>query len=598
MVARALGRGSGFLFRSLVLVTLWTMLSGSPILAQISTDRFDSPMYHDPEYRPPVFERFFPDGIDDLWYQALAQSETEVQIKAADAFAKAHEMGMEVGDELGPVLLKIFRDESTHPLARQATARALIQIDHKEAADAFHATVRTEPLSLVQIVEPALAKWQHEPTVEVWRERLGDANVPTEHLVLAIRGVAEANDLESVERLSELVSSRESPIRSRLIAANALARLTPDNNDALATRLLESDDATPVSRLIAVRLIESTTAPSSIELLLRFAADDDPSIALIAQEAIWRLEPERLFPIVDQMRQSRDPNIRQLATHVLGKQRDQEAAAKLITLFDDRHPLVRTDAREEIEAFLAANQHAVEIWTQVGSILIADNPATNWRALEQAMLLVGHTDHKDLAPELIRHLRGQRIEVKVTAAWALRLLNVESTYPATLAYCQSLYDNRESIPITMLEDEQLGHLFQMYGLAEYAAAEPLMRSFIPKDMSLGLASRLGALWGLGYLHEDEPDEELGRLIVARLNDRDSLEPEPPAVRRMCANALGRMLCESQLESLRDSVRFDDVRTSTGFTSAWAIHRITGEPLPEPVTLLRKAGTWFLEPLQN
>jgi HEAT repeat protein len=214
-------------------------------------------------------------------------------------------------------------------------------------------------------------------------------------------------------------------------------------------------------------------------------------------------------------------------------------------------------------------------------------------------LLLGKLDHEAAASRLIELLTFDRAETRVAAAVALRWLAVEATFAPMLAHAQALtekalQDGHQALP----EGRQLVEIFQLFGLRDYRASEPLLRRFIPKQRALYGAARGAAIWAIGRYHENDPsDAPLAASLAERLSDLSPFDPEPTEVRLASAIAIGRMKAASELEALRgffDATRDDVVSRAC----RWSIMRITGESLPPPISPGRQYSDWFLKPIDT
>ena len=85
----------------------------------------------------------------------------------------------------------------------------------------------------------------------------------------------------------------------------------------------------------------------------------------------------------------------------------------------------------------------------------------------------------------------------------------------------------------------------------YTPADSVLRKYIPKMSGLHPTTRSAAIWALGYLHADKPDNELATQLLERAMDNNPPIPEYPDVRRMAAVALGRMKATPTLDGLRN-----------------------------------------------
>jgi hypothetical protein len=133
---------------------------------------------------------------------------------------------------------------------------------------------------------------------------------------------------------------------------------------------------------------------------------------------------------------------------------------------------------------------------------------------------------------------------------------------------------------------------------KYAPAEEQLRKYVPKDWRFAQETRAAAIWALGHLHAGTPDDDLANQLVARLNDVQGMMPELALVRRLAAVSLGRMHAQSSLEDLRRMATLEGSQSAVGIACAWAIHEITGEPMPSVPPLIQWESEWFLQPFKN
>src|SRR5436190_9748693 len=151
-------------------------------------------MHRDPEIQVPATIQVVSPALKPLWREALARPEADMQRLAADAIMRAHSFGMPGLDDAVPRLEAIVAKIETHPSARLAAARALVELGAKRSADAMAASARQFGADLRQIIEPALARWDYRPMHEEWQARLKNPRVRHRDLVLAIRCLTLADD--------------------------------------------------------------------------------------------------------------------------------------------------------------------------------------------------------------------------------------------------------------------------------------------------------------------------------------------------------------------------------------------------------------------
>jgi HEAT repeat protein len=265
----------------------------------------------------------------------------------------------------------------------------------------------------------------------------------------------------------------------------------------------------------------------------------------------------------------------------------------------DPHLDVRRRARRHLRA-LADKKEWQDLVIAEGMRVLPGG--RSWRGQEQAAILLAQLDHKPAAPALVPLLESPQPEVGISAAWALRKLNVPDTLPAvrdhveaTLALLQGGQPGREVFP-PVLRGHQLSQLNQFLGRQRYAPAEPLLRKFIPRN-SADAESRAAAVWALGLLHQGENDDKLAEALLDRLNHTGfPIPPEDRQVRLMCAVALGRMKAPKALQSLRKYCPdMNPVRDPVQNACGWAISQLTGAAIPPPKTIRIGRLDWFLLP---
>lgn len=558
-------------------------------------ERLESYMENDPAYIPPDRRAYFPDGLRELWVKALQRPEAEMKVRAADAFSAAYELGFRDLEGVGELLLKQFL-ESPHLTVRQASARALAQIDYHEASPEFFAAINSVPFSISQVIEPALAKWENEDATGVWLRRLESENWQIETQVLAIRCLIDAQATQAIPQLEKLLVEKAHHRKLRLATAKALAELQPEKNGQLAEQLYGDGNSTLVERMIAADLLSQTTSKDDLSILHQMANDEITAIGLISLNSIYRIDRNELKTHLESMQASTDVGIRRLAANWHTAQENDASIDVLLSMLNDDNPDLRNTIRRELTKFVKAEKFKDQILTECSSIAQTASDSTHWQAIEQALFIVTAADYKPAALKLPDRLKSERAEVSVTSAWALSRLLVPETFPAMVEFAAEMQFERVQ-GFSTAEDETVSHLLQGLGVAKYSEAEEVMRLYVPKQIQLRYLSRAAAIWSLGLLHENESPADLASAFEERLNDRNSMVPEFPWVRHMCAVSLGRMKCEETLESLQQSATLDGMSTPQGQGANWAVNQITGAPIPPVPPEVRQYRGWFLEPLQ-
>jgi HEAT repeat protein len=557
-------------------------------------------MYKDPDLPTPRVVEVFPEKVTDLWVRALGRPEPDLRRQAADAVAVAHRRGADGLTKTVEPLVKIVDREDEHPAVRLAAARALVELDARDAAESLFRQAQAGDADLREVVEPALARWDYRPARAAWLARLRDPAAPRRKLVLAMQGLAAVGEGEAVDRLREIVRSDAQPGPVRVEAARALGALRGEGLEEDAERLLA--DATPrgvPARLAAAALLRRHKGEAAVRLLQRLAEDTEPAVAAPAVARLLEIDPDLAVPAVERFlanpdahpRLYGDATLRSYAVEVLHCRPTGEHVRDLADRLDDADPEVRAKARRFLEGLAVNPELRDRVLTEATRVLEEDR---DWRGQEQAAVLLARLDHKPAAGRLVNLLSADRAEVGVAAAWALRRLAVPDTLEAVAAHVEAVLNRNETPDLT---DYRVAQLNQLLGQQKYQKAEGLLRRFIPRRPDASLPeSRAAAIWALGLLHEGEAVPALAKDLEARLNDTKSLPPEDDRVRWMAAAALGRMKAKQTLDSLKANCpdhepSFNPVNNACG----WAMEQITGEAFPPPKTIRTARRDWFLVP---
>ncbi len=612
-------------------------------------------MYQDPYLPSPRLEQFLPEKAKALWLKALNRPEADVRRQAADAVALAHRrndavllrfaasatglLAAPLGSApltaasalipsppdvtdlslfIGP-LSQALDQPDQHPAVRLADAQALIALDARDVAPVLFRHAQTDGQEMRDLVEPTLARWDYRPARAAWLERLRDPATPQRSLVLAIQALAAVGEDQAGDRLREIVLSEQTAGPVRLEAARALGSLRSDGLEKDAERLAgDAPHPSPpppagggqggglVGRLAAAALLRRSRGDDAVRLLQRFADDAEPAVAAPAVARLLEIDPDLLAPAVEHLLASPDANLRSYAVDVLFR-RPSEARVKLLAeRLDDADPDVRVKARRCLQD-LAGKKELRDRVIEEGMRMLAGN-VKQWRGLEQATILLTLLDRKAAAKRMVQLLPTDRPEVAVAAAWGLRNLADPDTLQPVVDYVAEMRRQTlagkspfpsEEVPLSTV-NHQVSQLIQFLGEQQYAAADPVLRQYLPRrgDQGIGEA-RAAAAWALGRIHEGAPDADLTAALLARLDDTRSVPPEDPRIRRMAAIALGRTKATEVLPHLR--LYCGDREPSGGpvhDACGWAIEHLSSDPndamLPPKITRTPRRD-WFLTP---
>jgi HEAT repeat protein len=501
---------------------------------------------------------------------------------------------------LAPKVVAALGDKS--PLIRVSAARVVDDLDLKAAADSLvkwiDVTAAAGPHEIEQalLADKLLARWKDSHAVAAWAARLDRADTLVTLQSSAAASLGEVAATDAAPLLTRVVTAESKLFSLRLAAADALARI------AEPTAVAESLAAP--QPLLAARLLTHASSPASLQLLGKLATNTEPAVAFVALNHLLELDPKNVWPLAPLAIQSADPKLRLLAVQCTPTWHDLKPVGFLAAALDDPHPAVRTEARAALRTLAAVAELKEPILAEARKLVdqavaeIGRSPAPHWRAGQQAALLLGELDDKPTAPTLVKLFDHARLEVRLGAVIALRSLDVASTRQPTLDLLGRLLDKLEqrladakaandrsgkklsaaflaNIPDAALADE----VSQTMGAWRMIEADPVLRRMIPKGHPAAPKARSHAVWALGFLHENKPDESLGKAFVERLFDLDPLNPEAEEVRIASAIAIGRMKDTEQNDALHNRFRQDSLAIRCA--ARWSIMHMTDEKLDEP-----------------
>jgi HEAT repeat protein len=430
---------------------------------------------------------------------------------------------------------------------------------------------------------------------------LRDPATPPQSLALAIRSLEAVGEGQAAERLREMVLAPRAAGPVRVEAAHALGALRADGLEDDAERLAGDASAHGIpARLAAVALLLRHRGDRAVRLLRRLTGDPESAVVAAAATRLLEIDPALLAPGVADLLASPDARVRSPGVEVLRRRPTGEHVRLLGDRLDDPDPDLRVRARRALEELAGVREFREEVLATTARVL----GARPWRGQEQAALLAARLDHKPAAGRLVELLTSGRPEVFLSAAWALRRLDVPDTLPGVQTYVEAELGRAlrharlpgRSDADDEAIDHQLSQLNQFLGRRKYAPADEVLRRFIPRRAEPGPESRAAAIWALGRIHEGESVPALAGPLEVRLNDPASVPPEDFRVRWQSAVALGRLKARDALPTLR---RFypsgepssDPVANACG----WAIAQITGKPMAAARSVRKMESGWFLYP---
>ncbi len=475
-------------------LTLTACHGAGPACAQHTGHHYDLEMYNNPFFAPLEQYVVYPVGLKRLWLTALERPDAELQRMVIDSIALAHRRGVEGMNETVPRLVTLLAEPDQTLEVRRATVNALITMDAQDQAANIAAIASKYGLSIAQIVEPALAKWQSPAMKTVWLQRVKDANASATMMMLAINGLAALKSPEANDSLEQILRSTGRPLPMRIAAARALGINRAQGVVDLAQEMQRDASAgSPFGSLVAIELLSRSDDERSVGLLKEIANGDNSAVQSRALQRLFEIDPAIVNGLADGLVGSDDVNVRRWCAQAMIAMHTAERIKPLSRLLDDVNPSLRYEVANALCDLGQDPQLRDAVTENTMDVLKQDQ----WRGCEQAAVVLARMDHKGCGTRMVELLGHQRGEVQVATAWGLKQLKIAELLPDMLDHAQSVYDgfrsgqlNRDVLGPSL----QMAHLFIAFGDQRYHQADPLMRKYLPKDFSLGDHSRPAAAW--------------------------------------------------------------------------------------------------------
>lgn len=587
-------------FHRLAAVLLLSLATGwgtapRPLAAVEPFKEYDLAMFERPKFvYPEEAARVFRSGLLELWMKALDRPDAELQRMIIDTIGIAQRKGLDGLSVTKPRILELLTAPDQDQDVLRASAQTLIELDSRDLAETLAKLSLEHGAAIGQIVEPALARWQSPVMEDIWLKRVTDANSSQTMMTMAINGLGLLKKEESIEPITKLLNNTGESLSLRSSAAKVLGQFHTEGLNDIAERLMEIPSRpAELHPILAIELLSQHDDSRSIEFLSDLLDNDSTVVQSNALERLYEIDYRLVDKHAEELISSVDANVRRWVAKAMIDSEDVGRIELLCQLLDDVNPTLRRDVSAGLIELAKIDKLHDEVIDR--SMEVLDQDA--WRGCEQAAVVLTRLDHKPSGKRMVELLGHQRGDVQVAAAWGLSKLRMEEHLADMLDHAQSVYDGFKS---RQLNDSMRGaslhvaHLFIAFGDQKYMPADALLRKYLPKDFTMGMEARPAAAWALGWLYEDNPQEDLAKALLGRLNDTGNMNPEDDDVRWMCAISLGRMKAESALPSLRNHAS----PLPSGMACHWAIEQMTGEKPPKLVSKPGSVDDWFLMPIRD
>ena len=590
----------------LILATIGILFIGQTAIAQDDIITDDWPMFADPPLIDVQLVQKISAQLIPTWVKALEADEQELKLVAAKTIGKASALGVEGLDVTIDPLITVVTDKNNRALVRHTAAMSLVQLNAKQAGENLLELVKAGDFELSAIVEPAFVEWEMAGAVEVWRTRIVEFQSKRQTSAslfrLAIAGLGKIGTDADRQSLVAIANDTEQNSVLRIAAAYSIAGTLAQPELEIAEQLAATDRVADqlIAALLASPKPSDQNRDRSLAVITKLVNSKHATVQAIAYEALAKWNPAAVLEFGQQARNHFHFQVRDAYANSLN-QLIEDHVDELASFLNDPHPQIRMQVRE----WLLIASKTDELLPSVILAMQAAIVSNQWRMQEQAMHIAVALDQKQVAVDIVKLLRSKRNEVIATSGWALRRLAATDALAPTLEYCTSLKVAFESEKLdydTMFSvNEQVAHLFQMFGQMKYAESMPLMHRFIRKNALIRYRVRASAVWAAGLIYEGDlhGDPKLEKALLERLNDDAPMPPEDNLVKRMACISLTRMGSngEETINSLwkyhRRTKPFGVLRDGTEY----ALKQLIGEKFPTPDPRSFSGGPWLLEPYE-
>ena len=576
------------------------LLAAATLLSDASrtcaADRFgdyDLMMFDRPKLLFGTSEEIFQDGLQELWLRALERPDPSLRRMVIDTLGQAHRLGLPGVVDTESRLVELAEDPEQELSVLVAIANTLVVFEAEQRSELLAKLATRHGASVAEIVEPALAAWKSPALRERWLQRIDEATSGPSMLAYAMRGMASLQDSEANDPLKKIVTNAAQPLGNRIVAAQSLGRINETGLVEFAAELLDQPARhVELNALLAIETMSRHAGEEAVELLTRQLDHPRTAVQARALGRLYEIDFRLVDRHVDRLLESPDANVRRVCLNAMVDVAETPRIKQIASLLDDVNPSLRRSAAASLVTLAGVAKLKDEVLDRVGEML----DQQSWRGCEQACVVMTRLDHKPSGPRMVELLGHERSEVQVASAWGLTRLRVERLLPDMLDHAESVYQRFRNDELSDSDEAQMhiAHLFLAFGDQKYREADSLLRKYVPKDSSLGIEARAAAAWALGMIFEGEPEDvELAKMLMERVADIYSADPETSEMQQMSAVSLGRMKTESQLGGLRKFARPID---PGGVACYWALEQITGEKAPVAKHRIDTIGTWFLQPV--
>ena len=278
----------------------------------------------------------------------LSEMPGSVAARAVDAVGRlVDSTSLEIHEQLSGYL------DDPSPEVREAACFALYQCRAKQQAQAMIALLSTEPDTLVQRMALfALARLGSTEATPIFFRFLADADPYVRGL--AVRGLSQSRDPQALQYLA--IALNDGDLKVQAQAAMALSgKQTVEAATFLERKLPSVLDENVWLEMVAG--LQKSGDPRAIETVLeRMQTDSSVNITGAALKYLASAEKDRAVNLLDSVMTTKPrPEIRAACAEAYGLIGHSTVVPRVVTLFADEDPMVRTAAFEVLMKLDSAN---------------------------------------------------------------------------------------------------------------------------------------------------------------------------------------------------------------------------------------------------
>lgn len=593
---------------------LWMGLTGHAQTAEV-----DQPMNERPKLAKPDTITVWPDGMVALWIKALERPEIEIRVEACAAIGEAHREGMPGLDAAVPALLRLLNDLDQAQSVRDAAAESLVTLNAQAALPDLEQANRRNDQSMILITDSMLATHRHAAMTPLWLDRVSDDDASDPIRSSSAASLPDNLQASEIQSLLQAMTTETTSWLLRQAIAHTLGRQQRRPEIVSVFRTLTPRRPGVFWRLIQADMLNAGFEDEQallMQLIHEAGTEAQPS-AWLALKKLNAIEPWVITPeLARQAIANTDTALREQVIRALNHRGDAQAVSLLGLMLNDADPANRRAARDTMLRLANRHESLKRATAQAATLALADE---DWRAQEQAALLLGSLHDQSAQQRMIELLDAPRQEARVAAIIGLRRLTearlpADTDKPTTPAddpamrallgtvqpMLTRLIQPKKEFKQTDEDSQMVSQIFQSFGVVRYQnpLAMTLMLTLVPKNSGYRENPRAAAVWAIGRLEQDTANASLVNTLDGRLSDVSPIEPETQGVRRAAAIAIGLIKPAAAPKGIKRYSDIDEAGAEIAGACRWALQRITGQPQPPFEPFISTSRQWFLVPTRK